>query len=157
MAKGSFTETTRRFFTWQLSLIWRTPHICGFLNCFILSHLLPTSCLFWNVWRSSCNYRLNFEENRSNFCRLDVVVCCWAGNQYSNVGCNFSKFLKNGCALRVNEIKVTLRNAFIGNLSTWERKKELKNVKNNVLLRLPADAWSSCSPLDDECHIYMVF
>ena len=42
-------------------------------------------------------------------------------------------------ALRVNETKVTLRNAFIGNLFALKSEKESKNDER-TLSRLPADS-----------------
>ena len=41
----------------------------------------------------------------------------------------FQKFQKTVHALRVNETKVTARNAFIGNLFALESKKKSKNDK----------------------------
>ena len=70
-------------------------HICGFLDCFSFSHFLATSCRFQNVIPSSLNFELNFGQNKSNFCRLHVLVCCCAANQYRKIGCVFSKILKN--------------------------------------------------------------
>ena len=54
-----------------------------------------------------------------------------AGQQTSSVKltATFEKLYKTVCNLRLNEIKVTLRNAFIGNPFALESEKESKNDK----------------------------
>ena len=54
---------------------------------------LASSSYLQIVRLSSINSVLNFWQNKPNFCRLNALVCC--------------------CALRVNETKLTSRNAFI--------------------------------------------
>ena len=56
----------------------------------------------------------------------------------------FQTFSKTVRGLRVNETKVTSRNAFIVNLfciRKWERIKKWERVP---LSRLPADSWAVC-------------
>ena len=79
----------------SLTLRPRTPHICGFLDCFSFSRFSAISSCFQNLRLSSLNSELNFGQNKSNLCGQDVLVCCCAANQYSEIGCNFSKILKN--------------------------------------------------------------
>ena len=63
-------------------------------------------------------------ESQPDFCRLSVLVCCCAANQYSKVGCIFQKFEKTVRALRVNETKPTYINAFIVDLFAIESGKK---------------------------------
>ena len=44
---------------------------------------------------SSLDYALNFMQNKPNFCRLNVLACCCAANQYSEITFTFSKILKH--------------------------------------------------------------
>ena len=73
----------------------RMPYICSILNCFSFSHFLATSCRFSKLRLSLFNFALIFGKNKSNFCRLDALVCCCAANQYSEIACVFSKILKS--------------------------------------------------------------
>ena len=71
------------------------PYKCGFMKCFSFGqHFSPFYC-FLNLRLSSLNCELNFEQKKSNLCRLDVLVCCCVKNQYSEIGCVFYKALKN--------------------------------------------------------------
>ena len=47
---------------WCLTLRPRMPHICGFLDCLGFSHLLATSCCFYDLKLGSLNSELNFEK-----------------------------------------------------------------------------------------------
>ena len=35
------------------------------------------------------------KKKNPTFCRLSVLVCCCAANQYKQIACIFSKFLKD--------------------------------------------------------------
>ena len=83
----------------DLSVWSRMPHICDSLDCFSLRHFLATSCCFENFRLSSLNSALNFGSNKSFFCRLDVLVCCCAANQYSGNCLHFFKNFEKQCAL----------------------------------------------------------
>ena len=78
---------------YSLTLSFRTTPIGVFPDYFSFSHFLASSCCFYK--KSSLNSALNFTENMPNFCRLSVIVCCCASNQYSVIGFIFSKVLKN--------------------------------------------------------------
>ena len=121
---GPFFQTTRVFLTQLLTLRWRMPHIYGFLDCLSFSHLLATSCRFQNIRLSLLKFGLNFRQNKSNFCNLDVLFSCCRANQYSKICCDFSKFLKTVRALRVDETKVTPRIFFIDNIFALENEKK---------------------------------
>ena len=54
---------------------------------------------------------------------------CCAANPSSAIACVFSKILKTVRAVRVNETKVTLRNAFLFNAFILRSKKNKKNDK----------------------------
>ena len=81
MTKRPPFEITRGFLTWLLTLRRRMPHMCGFLDCFSFSHFLAFSCGFQNVGLSSLNFQVKFLKFQMY--------------QYSEIGCVFSKILKN--------------------------------------------------------------
>ena len=95
MTKGLSFEAAHVFFTCMLNLRPQIPHICVFLDCFSISQLLDTSCRFYCLKLTSLNYSLIFSLNKLNFYSLDVLVCCCASNQSSEIACIFSKILKS--------------------------------------------------------------
>ena len=119
----------------SLTLRPRIPHMCGFLDCFNFSHFLVFSCHFYNLKLISLNFALHFGGKKSNFCCLNVLVCCCPANHYSEIACAFS--FKKQCALRVNEIKVTSRNAFIVNFCALKSEKKSKNVEKTLFRDFP--------------------
>ena len=65
------------------------------LDYFSFCHYLATSCYLYRKRLSSLKSALKFPSNKPIFCRISVLVWSCAANQYSEVTCIFSKFLKN--------------------------------------------------------------
>ena len=66
---------TSGFLTKLLKFKRRLPVVCGFLDCFSITDSFATFCRFHDVRLNSLNAGLNFRSNKSNFCRLDALVC----------------------------------------------------------------------------------
>ena len=87
--------------TCLLTLRLRNTNIWIFPDYFSFGHFLASSC-FQTLRLRSFNSALHFGQNKSRFCRLNVLVCCCAANQrnYHHIFKNF----KTVHALRVNEV-----------------------------------------------------
>ena len=104
-------------------------HVYVFLDYFSFSHFLSASFPFFKLKLSSLNFALNFAKSQPHFSRLNVLVCCCTANPSSVIACVFSKILKTVRAVRVNETKITLRNAFLFNAFILRSKKNKKMTK----------------------------
>ena len=117
--------TPHRVLTCLLTLRLRSMPVSVLPDYFSFSHFfLKTSCCFYKLRLSSFNSALNSRQNKSHFCHLNVLVCCCTANQYSKIACFFSKALKNNSCSKVNEAKLTSRNAFIVHLFPLGSEKD---------------------------------
>ena len=78
----------------SLTLSLRNLHIGDFPDFFSFRHFWASSSYFQILRVTSLNSALNSRLKKPSFCRLNVLVCCCAANQYSKITFIFSKILK---------------------------------------------------------------
>ena len=71
------------FVTSDLTLRPQNMYIYDFRALFDFWKFSVTSCDFWKLGASPLNSTLNFEEIGRDLWALNVLVCCYAANQYS--------------------------------------------------------------------------
>ena len=77
------------FVTSALTLRPRNRYIYVFGTLFSFCNFLVTSSGFQKAGVCSFSSTLNFEETELDFCCLVLLVCCCAGNQYSELTGSF--------------------------------------------------------------------
>ena len=91
MTKEPFFGAPHGILTCLLTLSLRKTHICVFPDYLSFCQFLATSCYFQKLRLRSLN-SLILGKTSQTFCRLNVLVCYCAANQYNKTACIFSKF-----------------------------------------------------------------
>ena len=115
--------------TAKLTLNFRKKHICVFPGCFNSNHFFGYFLLLLEIKTKFIKFCTKFYVKQVNFCRLHVLVCCCAANQYSEIASIFSKNLKNRARSRGNETKLTSENDFIADLFALGGEKNQNMTK----------------------------
>ena len=76
----------------NLTISLQMTPIGVFLDYFSFSHFLATFCCLYKKRLSSLKSALNFASKKPIFCRLSVLVCGCAANQYIKLASTFQNF-----------------------------------------------------------------
>ena len=124
----------------------RMPHICGFLDCFSFSHFLPLLSLL-ELKTKFNKFCTNFWKKKVKFLASRCICLLLRSKPVQRNCLHFFKNQKETVrALRVNETKATLRNAFIDILFALESEIESKNDKRTLFRDCPRILHLSINP-----------
>ena len=113
-----------RFGTRALTLRPRNTYIYVFRALFGFCNFQATCCEFSKLGVTYLDSKLNFESIEQVFWRLNVLVCCCAASQYSEITCIFLRSQTEESVVRVNKSEITGENAFSGDPLEIEDKHE---------------------------------
>ena len=85
----------RRVLNWLLTLVSERRLLAFFWNTLVLAIFQTLPLAFRKKRLNSLSSALNSTWKKPSFCRVSVLVCCCAANQYRKIAWIFSKIFKN--------------------------------------------------------------
>ena len=117
-----------RFGTRSLTLRLRNTYVNVFRALFGFCNFQVTCCGFRKIGVSSLNSKLNSKSIEQVFWRVNVLVCCYAANQDSEITDIFLRFQTEERVVRVNKSEISGENTFNGDL--FEIEDNYQSIKD---------------------------
>ena len=125
-----------RYFWWfltsALTLRLRNTYLYIFETVFCWYNFEATSCKFWKSEKYWLSSTLIFGEKKSDCWCMHVVLCCCAGNQYTEINGIIFEISNQRLRFAVNKSENSGENTFNGDHFEMKANHGSSKDKNNV-------------------------